>query len=215
MMENTDISRIRRDYSLTGLDEKTIDSNPFEQFSKWMEEAIKANVIDPSAMILATADKNANPSVRVVLLKGIDDDGFIFYTNYDSKKGRELIENPNASLLFFWKEFERQIRIYGKVEKVNAKQSEEYFHSRPYDSQLAAWVSDQSNIVPDRGYLEKRFVDMKIKYEGKEVPLPPFWGGFKLIPDEFEFWQGRENRLHDRISYLKEKDKWKTVRLAP
>ena len=127
MMENTDISRIRRDYSLTGLDEKTVDPNPFEQFSKWMEEAINANVIDPSAMILATADKNATPSVRVVLLKGIDDDGFIFYTNYDSKKGRELIANPNASLLFFWKEFERQVRIYGKVEKVNTKQSEEYF----------------------------------------------------------------------------------------
>ena len=215
MMENTDISRIRRDYLLKELTENTVKQNPYEQFSIWMEEAIKANVIDPSAMILATAGKNNQPTSRVVLLKGIEVNGFVFYTNYESKKGRNLIENPNASLLFFWKEFERQIRICGKVEKVSAKQSEEYFHSRPYESQLAAWVSDQSNVIPDRGYLEKRFVEMKMKFEGKEIPLPPFWGGFKLIPDEFEFWQGRENRLHDRICYQLEKNIWKIVRLAP
>ncbi len=215
MMENTDISRIRRDYLLTELDEKTVNSNPYEQFSIWMEEAIKANIIDPSAMILSTSGKDGQPSSRVVLLKEIENNGFVFYTNYESKKGRDLSENPYASLLFFWKEFERQIRIQGKVEKVSESQSEEYFHSRPYESQLAAWTSDQSNIIPNRGYLEKRFVDIKMKYEGKKIPLPPFWGGFKLMPYEFEFWQGRENRLHDRICYQQEKNNWKIVRLAP
>ncbi len=215
MMENTDISRIRRDYSFTELSEKTVDANPYKQFSKWMEEALRSNIIDPSAMVLATAGKNAVPSARVVLLKGIDEDGFIFYTNYNSKKGKNIIGNPNASLLFFWKEFERQIRILGSVKKLSRKSSAEYFHSRPYESQLAAWASDQSTIIPDRKYLEKKFEELKAKYEGEEIPLPPFWGGFKLVPTEFEFWQGRENRLHDRICYRKIKSSWKIIRLAP
>jgi pyridoxamine 5'-phosphate oxidase len=180
-----------------------------------MEEVIKSKSIDPSAMVLATADKNAIPNVRVVLLKGMDKEGFVFYTNYGSKKGRELIENPNASLLFFWKEFERQIRISGKVSKVSQKESEDYFYSRPYESRLAAWASNQSEVIPGRNFLEERFVEMKKKYEGKEIPLPPFWGGFKLFPNNFEFWQGRENRLHDRICYIKENKKWKIIRLAP
>jgi pyridoxamine 5'-phosphate oxidase len=215
MMENTEIAGLRRDYSLTGLTESTVLNDPFKQFSKWMEEVVKANILDPSAMILATSDANSIPSVRVVLLKGFDNEGFTFFTNYESKKGKEIIQNPNASILFFWKEMERQVRIYGRVIKVSQKVSEEYFHSRPYESQIAACASNQSEAIPSRDFLEKRFNDIKEKYKDMEVPLPPYWGGYKLIADSFEFWQGRENRLHDRISYFKENDVWKIVRLAP
>lgn len=215
MMGNTEISEIRRDYLLTELNESTVYDNPFKQFAKWIDEVVKSGMIDPSAMVLATSDKNSIPSVRVVLLKGYDDKGFTFYTNYESKKGKDIIENPHAALLFFWREFERQIRISGTVKKVSQKESEEYFHSRPYESQLAAWASKQSSIIPDREYLEKQFDSMKEKFGSNEVPLPPHWGGFKLIAESFEFWQGRDNRLHDRISYIKENEKWKVVRLAP
>jgi len=215
MMENTEIAGLRRDYSLTELTESTVLNDPFKQFSKWMEEVVKANILDPSAMILSTADADSIPSVRVVLLKGFDDEGFTFFTNYESKKGRDIVQNPNASILFFWKEFERQVRIYGRVIKVSQKESEEYFHSRPYESQIAAYASNQSEVIPDRGFLERRFADVKEKYKDLEVPLPPYWGGFKLIAGNFEFWQGRENRLHDRISYSKENNVWKIVRLAP
>lgn len=215
MMGNTDISKLRRDYLFTDLDENKVKINPFDQFNVWMEEAIKADLIDPSAMILATADKNAVPAVRVVLLKRVDEEGLVFYTNYESKKGKDISENPQASLLFFWKELERQIRISGKVKKVSKKESESYFHSRPYESQLAALASKQSSIIPGRKHLENKFDELKNEFNGKEIPLPAYWGGFKLVPESFEFWQGRENRLHDRISYLKEKNKWKIVRLAP
>ncbi len=215
MMGNTDISKLRRDYLFTDLDENKVKINPFDQFNVWMEEAIKADLIDPSAMILATADKNAVPAVRVVLLKRVDKEGLVFYTNYESKKGKDISENPQASLLFFWKELERQIRISGKVKKVSKKESESYFHSRPYESQLAALASKQSSIIPGRKHLENKFDELKNEFNGKEIPLPAYWGGFKLVPESFEFWQGRENRLHDRISYLKEKNKWKIVRLAP
>ena len=215
MMGNTDISKLRRDYLFTDLDENKVKINPFDQFNVWMEEAIKADLIDPSAMILATADKNAVPAVRVVLLKRVDKEGLVFYTNYESKKGKDISENPQASLLFFWKELERQIRISGKVKKVSKKESESYFHSRPYESQLAALASKQSSIIPGRKHLENKFDELKNEFKGKEIPLPAYWGGFKLVPESFEFWQGRENRLHDRISYLKEKNKWKIIRLAP
>ena len=215
MMKNTEIAGLRRDYSLAELTESTVLNDPFKQFSKWMEEVVKANILDPSAMILATADAESNPSVRVVLLKGFDNEGFTFFTNYESKKGRDIIQNPNASILFFWKEFERQVRIYGRVVKVSQKESEEYFHSRPYESQIAAWASNQSEVIPDRDFLEKRFNDVKEKYKEIEVPLPQYWCGFKLIANSFEFWQGRENRLHDRLCYLKENAAWKIIRLAP
>lgn len=215
MMGNTDISKLRRDYLFTDLDENKVKINPFDQFNVWMEEAIKADLIDPSAMILATADKNAVPAVRVVLLKRVDEEGLVFYTNYESKKGKDISENPQASLLFFWKELERQIRISGKVKKVSKKESESYFHSRPYESQLAALASKQSSIIPGRKHLENKFDELKNEFNGKEIPLPAYWGGFKLVPESFEFWQGRENRLHDRISYLKEKNNWEIVRLAP
>jgi len=215
MMENKEIARIRRVYSLTELNESTVLDDPFKQFSEWMEEAVKSNIIDPNAMILATSNKDSIPSVRVVLLKGFDNEGFIFYTNYNSKKGKNLVENPNASALFFWKELERQIRISGRVNKISQKESEEYFHSRPRESQLAALASNQSEVIPGREFLEQKFNEFKEEYHDKEIPLPPHWGGFKLFADSFEFWQGRENRLHDRISYLKEDNAWQIVRLAP
>lgn len=215
MTIKNDIAKIRRDYSLEELDESTVSKNPFEQFSAWMNEAIKANILDPSAMILATSNKENVPSLRTVLLKGVEADGFIFYTNYESRKASELNENPKASILFFWKEFERQIRISGMVEKISTQQSEEYFRSRPYDSQLGAWASNQSSEIPNRNYLERKFEDYKKDFKGREVPLPPFWGGYKLLPEYFEFWQGRDSRLHDRILFVKEDDGWKIVRLAP
>jgi pyridoxamine 5'-phosphate oxidase len=214
-MGNKEIARIRRVYSLTELNESTVLDDPFKQFSEWMEEAVKSNIIDPNAMILATSNKDSIPSVRVVLLKGFDNEGFIFYTNYESKKGKNLVENPNASILFFWKELERQIRISGRVNKISQKESEEYFHSRPRESQLAALASNQSEVIPGREFLEQKFNEFKEEYHDKEIPLPPHWGGFKLFADSFEFWQGRENRLHDRISYLKEDNAWQIVRLAP
>lgn len=215
MTENTKIAGIRREYSLKELSKSSVDKNPFEQFDLWMNEALNSDILDPSAMILATADKNGKPSARVVLLKGVDAGGFIFYTNYESRKGRDLAENPSASLLFFWKELERQVRISGTVEKISNGRSDEYFRSRPYESRLGAWASEQSSEIPDRGYLEKRFSELKEKYNDGNVPLPPFWGGYTLVPDNFEFWQGRENRLHDRIGYIKENDGWEIVRLAP
>jgi len=215
MMKNTDISAIRREYSFKDLDESKVNPDPFLQFSEWMDEAIKLGIIDPSAMILATASGSGKTSLRTVLLKGIESDGFLFYTNYESRKAKDISENPNASVLFFWKELERQIRISGEVIKISKEKSGEYFHSRPYESQLGALASEQSKIIPGRKYLEKRYKELKEKYNGGEIPLPSFWGGYKIIPDNFEFWQGRENRLHDRVCYLKEKGNWKIVRLAP
>ncbi len=214
-MDNNEISNLRKNYSLKELHKKNVSKNPFEQFSFWFDDAVKANIEQPNAMILATATKDGIPSARVVLLKGLEHDGFKFFTNYNSQKGKELIANPNASLLFFWYELERQIRISGKVEKVSKKESEEYFETRPYESQLGAWASNQSESIANRDYLEKRFNEFKLKYEEGKVPLPPYWGGFKLLPYSFEFWQGRENRLHDRIRYVKEKNEWKIERLSP
>ncbi len=215
MTKNTDISMLRREYSLKILDEKSVRRNPYEQFFEWMNDALKLNIIDPTAMTIATSDKNGNPSVRTVLLKGFSDEAFIFFTNYKSQKGSEILSNPNVEALFFWKEVERQVRISGKAKKIPAKESEDYFHSRPLESQLAAWSSMQSKIIPNRKFLEESFLNVKNKFEGKEIPLPPFWGGFKIIPNYFEFWQGRENRLHDRIVYSKVKSNWNIVRLSP
>ena len=215
MTKNTDISKLRREYSLKTLDEKSVSRNPYEQFSEWMNDALKLRILDPTAMTIATSDKNGNPSIRTVLLKGFGDDGFIFFTNYKSQKGSEILSNPNVEVLLFWKEIERQVRISGKAKKIPVKESEEYFHSRPLESQIAAISSMQSKIIPNRKYLEDSFLNVKNKFKGKEIPLPPFWGGFKVIPDYFEFWQGRENRLHDRIVYSKVKSNWNIVRLSP
>ncbi|NWG27113.1 MAG: pyridoxamine 5'-phosphate oxidase, partial [Ignavibacteriaceae bacterium] len=184
-------------------------------FQKWFNELLNLDLIEPNAMILATADNNAKASARVVLLKGLSNKGFSFFTNYKSRKGQNLSENSFASLLFFWAELERQVRIEGKIKKLSRFESRKYFDTRPLESRIAAWASEQSKIIPDRKYLEEKFKETKEKFEGKKIPLPPNWGGFILIPEYFEFWQGRENRLHDRICYKKTKQSWKIFRLAP
>ena len=215
MINNNDISKIRRSYSLKELNENNVLSDPIKQFSLWMDEAISSNLIDPNAMILSTANKNGIPSARTVLLKGFDEKGFVFFTNYESAKAKDLAENSFASLLFLWLELERQVRITGKAEKVSREESEKYFISRPRDSQLGAWASKQSTVIPNRKILESKFEGMREKFEGKEVPPPSFWGGYKVIPQRVEFWQGRENRLHDRICYSITEGEWKIERLSP
>jgi pyridoxamine-phosphate oxidase len=197
------------------LSEKNANKNPFKQFSVWYQSALRTGFLHPDAMTLATSDKNGKPSARIVLLKSFDESGFVFFTNYKSRKGDELIKNSHASLVFYWDKIDKQVRIEGTTEKVSLKESEEYFHSRPRGSQIGALASAQSNIIENRDVLENKFKELEKKYEGKEIPLPDNWGGFRLIPDYFEFWQSRENRLHDRIAYFKEADKWNIKRLAP
>jgi pyridoxamine 5'-phosphate oxidase len=215
MISNSDIAKLRRDYKLKSLDESSVSQNPFEQFSLWLEDAIKTRILDPNAMILATSNKKNVPSVRTVLLKEIETDGLVFFTNYKSHKAKDLIENKIASSVFLWKELERQIRITGIVKKISKEQSENYFRTRPYESKIGAWASMQSSEIPNRKFLEDKFEYYKNKFLNTEVPLPPFWGGYKLFPIYFEFWQGRQNRLHDRIIYEKNKKLWKIKRLAP
>lgn len=205
----------RREYISKEFDIKDTDKNPFTQFEKWFGEAMEIDPQDTNAFMLSTCSKEGKPSSRIMLLKGVDDKGFVFYTNYLGRKSKELIENPFASILFFFKELHRQIRIEGRIEKVTREESAEYFHSRPVESQVGAWASIQSSKIESRESLEKKFKDYDKEYEGKEVPLPDYWGGFRLIPDYFEFWQGRESRLHDRISYEKENDSWVQSRLSP
>lgn len=214
-MINNDISKIRRSYSLKELSEGSVSFEPIKQFSVWMNDAIESNLHEPTAMTLATASKKGIPSARTVLLKGFDESGFVFYTNYKSSKARDLDENPNAALLFFWAELERQIRISGKVVQVSREESEKYFHSRPREHQLGAWASWQSRVIENREILENHFEEIKKRFENKEIPLPPFWGGYRIIPQRIEFWQGRESRLHDRICYTLIDSKWKMERLSP
>ncbi len=197
------------------LTEQNVDPNPIMQFSHWFKELLKSEVKEPNAMILATASAKGIPSVRTVLLKKFDEEGFVFFTNYKSHKAKDLMRNPVAEILFLWLELERQVRIRGSVKKVSLKESEEYFHSRPVDSQIGAWASNQSSVIPNREFLEAKFEETAGKYKDGKIPLPPFWGGFILKPVEFEFWQGRESRLHDRISYRKKKNNWEIVRLSP
>jgi len=214
MEDNKKLADIRGKYSENELNKDNIDKDPYKQFSLWMDEVLKMNIIEPNAMVLSTSDEKNFPSSRVVLLKEVKDGKFVFYTNYESKKGHDLSVNPKASLLFFWRELGRQIRISGNVTKTSKEESENYFSSRPYESRISAWASKQSSIIPDRKFLKDKFEEIKKAY-GKEVPLPSFWGGYKLSPTRFEFWQGRENRLHDRIVYIQNKDKWDIVRLSP
>jgi pyridoxamine 5'-phosphate oxidase len=212
------IADIRREYSLAGLRRADLNANPIAQFQAWFEQATSAlaqKEIDVNAATLATADKNGKPSARVILLKGLDERGFFFFTNYDSRKGRELAENPNASLVFYWAGLERQVCVAGPVEKISPAESEKYFRSRPRGSQLAARASNQSDVIADRAALEKKWGEMSAKFPG-EILLPPNWGGFVLKPERIEFWQGRTNRLHDRFQYTKQPDNsWKLERLAP
>jgi len=199
---------------LEPLKKSLIDKNPFNQFTKWYNVILNSGIKEPSAMILSTADKDGIPSVRTVLLKGYDEAGFLFFTNYESRKGRELIQNPVAELLFYWMNLDRQVRVYGKVEKTSKEESEKYFITRSLQSRISAWASKQSEKIPNREYLEKRFAEFEEKFND-DIPLPPNWGGFRLIPEKFEFWQEREKRLHDRICYLKKSKEWEIVRLSP
>ena len=209
------IADIRKSYSLAGLRRADLDASPVRQFQKWLGDAIQAQLLEPTAMTLATADPAGRPSARVVLLKAVDDRGFVFYTNYRSRKARELAKNPNASMVAFWAELERQVRVNGTVDRVSRAESDAYFGSRPRGHQLGAWVSSQSEVVGGRAVLEERLKEFEARYPGT-VPLPEFWGGYVLSPVELEFWQGRPNRLHDRFRYLKQPDAtWRIDRLAP
>lgn len=212
MDENT-LNNLRKNYEKGELLESQINTDPYHQFEIWFEDVLNSNIYEPNAMILATSLEN-KPSARVVLLKGFDSSGFKFYTNYNSRKGKELSLNPNAALLFYWMELERQVRIEGRVEKLSREESLEYFNSRPIENRYGALASNQSDIIPNREYLEKKFSEFKEKY-GDNPPMPDNWGGYKLIPDRFEFWQGRPGRLHDRIVYQKSENGWKTFRLSP
>lgn len=206
----------RYEHEAAGLRRRDLDPDPIKQFSNWFTAAIEAQIRDVNAMSLATAGADGKPSVRIVLLKGFDADGFVFFTNYDSEKGKQLEENPHVALGFYWIELDRQIRINGRAEKSSREESERYFHSRPLGSQLGAWASRQSEVVDGRRVLDARFAEVSERYAEKAVPLPPHWGGFRVTPDRFEFWQGRPNRLHDRFRYTRADDSsWQIHRLAP
>lgn len=206
---------MRRDYTLHGLLESEADSDPFAQFRRWFDEQQAVKGIEPNAMTVATASADGTPSARMVLLKALDH-GFVFYTNYAGDKARDLSENPGAALLFYWPETERQIRVNGVTERTSAEETSAYFHSRPRGSQIGSAVSPQSAIIPNREFLERAMADFAARHEGEEIPVPTTWGGYRLIPTSIEFWQGRTNRLHDRLRYVKASDGgWRIERLAP
>jgi pyridoxamine 5'-phosphate oxidase len=210
------LADLRRDYASRSFTEADAHADPLQQFTAWFDEALKSQLIDVNAMTLATASRSGEPSARIVLLKGADANGFVFFTNYDSAKGRDLAENPRASLLFFWAELERQVRITGSVTRTSLEESDEYFHQRPIESQISATASPQSRAVRDRSELEQRHAELAAKYQGQLVPLPTFWGGYRVRPDRMEFWQGRKSRLHDRLLYTRAADgSWTRSRLAP
>jgi pyridoxamine 5'-phosphate oxidase len=210
------ISELRCDYGQRRLGERDAHLDPVQQFDCWFDDAVKAGLREPNGVTLATADAAGQPTARIVLLKGYDARGFVFYTNYESRKARELIENPNAGLCVWWAGIERQVRIDGTVEKTTRQESEDYFATRPRPSQIGAWVSHQSAVIPSRGVLEERLAELEFDFRDKAIPCPPFWGGFRLIPHEFEFWQGREHRLHDRLRYRRDaQGSWLIERLAP
>jgi len=213
-MDDKDIQNLRRQYSKSTLSVSSVSKDPFKQFEKWFQDVLNSGFLEPNAMTLATASKAGKPSARVVLLKGIHDGGFVFYTNYKSKKGKDIEDNPYGSILFYWDRLERQVRIEGKIEKVSQQESEEYFNTRPYKSRVGAWASKQSTVIESRSAIVKEFLKYMMKFK-THVPLPDVWGGYRLIPDSFEFWQGRPNRLHDRVRFTKNKGGWKIERLAP
>lgn len=212
----TDLHNLRKDYQQDTLSENKVDKNPISQFEKWMKETISSKiVVEPNAMTLVTATLDGKPSARVVLLKSFDKEGFVFYTNYESRKAMELTENPNACIVFDWHVMERQVRIEGVAKKVSAEESDKYFHSRPEGSQLGAWISPQSTFIDGRQELDERQKQIEDRFKTKPITRPPHWGGFVLEPHTIEFWQGRQSRLHDRLIYLKTEEEWIMRRLAP
>ena len=205
----------RREYKKNSLSSSDLPDNPLSLFDKWLNDVEEINNLESTSMVLSTIDKNSNPTSRTVLLKDFNESGFVFYTNYNSPKAEHLEKNPHAALLFYWPNEERQIRIQGRVSKISKKTSEKYFHTRPRLSQLATWISKQSQNITNRKQLEDELVTITRKYENQEVPLPDYWGGYSLSPDSYEFWQGRRGRLHDRFFYALNKTHWSVERLAP
>jgi pyridoxamine 5'-phosphate oxidase len=212
---NKKIASIRREYCLKELTRESVSENPLIQFRIWLEEALAAEVQYPTAMNLATSGRNGQPSARVVLLKDLNERGLSFFTNYESKKARQMVENPRAALVFFWPELERQVRFEGMTEKVSRQESDEYFSTRPEGSKAGAWASRQSTVLASRDELESEMLKVTSRYNGRDIPRPPHWGGYRLLPAAVEFWQGRESRLHDRIEYLLDNDAWVINRLSP
>lgn len=210
-----DVASLRNEYAQMELHEKLCASNPFVQFEKWFNEAMKAELLEPNAMVLSTVNSSGEPSQRTVLLKDFNDIGFTFFTNYDSRKGKEIAQNTNVNILFPWYVLERQIIITGTAEKISREQSDTYFHSRPRGSQLGAHVSNQSEELTGRSILEQKLAALEKEFDNKEIPLPENWGGYRIIPNRFEFWQGRKSRLHDRIQYERENEVWNISRLSP
>ena len=209
------LARLREEYTGSGLRESDADPDPIEQFRGWFEQALAADLHEPNAMTLATATPGGSPSARMVLLKGFDERGFVFYTNYEGRKAEELEANPRAALVLYWGELRRQVRVEGCVSRLPDAESDAYFAGRPRGSQLGAWASEQSRPVSDRGVLEQRLRELEANYEGHDVPRPPFWGGYRVEPETIEFWQGRENRLHDRLVYRRSDGRWRRERLQP
>lgn len=209
------IADIRTDYSLKTLDESVIARDAIDQFTTWWNEAIDSQIEEANVMTLATASTTGIPDARIVLMKSYDENGFVFFTNYNSHKGDELAENPRATLVFFWRELQRQVRISGSVEKVSAADSDEYYYSRPEGSRIGAWASPQSKVIPSRDVLDSKIETLTADFAGKTIPRPDFWGGYIVKPETIEFWQGRSSRLHDRIKYSRLENNWKIERLAP